>query len=105
LGFRYLNKHFWINQLTSYRSLSYATLRAGLTDRLVPSHAYVQKPQAGAGPLPETLLAGAVPGQPNRRCTPAFVSNSSRRINRDNGLRATSRPPGKSLEVGYVRVF
>lgn len=99
--FRYLNKHFWINQLTSYRSLPYATLRAGLTDRLVPSHAYVQKakagqvllkqkvrllltadqaqrtedhrqqrieelqktllsagaPQAGAGPLPETLLA------------------------------------------------
>ncbi|MSU47631.1 MAG: hypothetical protein EXS37_00785 [Opitutus sp.] len=45
--FKYLNKHFEINQLTSYRSLPYATLRAGLTDRLVPSHAYVQKAKAG----------------------------------------------------------
>ena len=45
--FKYLNKHFWINQLTSYRSLPYATLRAELTDRLVPSHAYVQKAKAG----------------------------------------------------------
>ena len=45
--FKYLNKHFEINQLTSYRSLPYATLRAGLTDRLVPSHAYVQKTKAG----------------------------------------------------------
>ena len=45
--FKYLNQHFGINQLTSYRSLPYATLRAGLTDRLVPSHAYVQKTKAG----------------------------------------------------------
>jgi hypothetical protein len=45
--FKYLNQHFGINQLTSYRSLPYATLRAELTDRLVPSHAYVQKAKAG----------------------------------------------------------
>lgn len=45
--FKYLNKHFGIDQLTSYRSLPYETLRAGLTDRLVPSHAYVQKARAG----------------------------------------------------------
>jgi hypothetical protein len=45
--FKYLNQHFGINQLTSYRSLPYATLRADLTDRLVPSHAYVQKARAG----------------------------------------------------------
>ena len=35
--FKYLNQHFGIDQLTRYRSLPYATLRAGLTDRLVPS--------------------------------------------------------------------
>ena len=45
--FKYLNKHFEINQLTSYRSVPYATLQAGLTDRLVPSHAYVQKTKTG----------------------------------------------------------
>jgi hypothetical protein len=45
--FKYLNAHFGLNQLTSYRSLPYATLRAELTDRLVPSHAYVQKAKAG----------------------------------------------------------
>ena len=45
--FKYLNQHFGLNQLTSYRSVPYATLRAGLTDRLVPSQAYVQKTKAG----------------------------------------------------------
>ncbi len=45
--FKYLNKHFEINQLTSYRSVPYATLQAGLTDRLVPSHAYVQIAKTG----------------------------------------------------------
>ena len=45
--FKYLNQHFGLNQLTSYRSVPCATLRAKLTDRLVPSHAYVQKTRAG----------------------------------------------------------
>ena len=45
--FKYLNQHFGLDQLTSYRSLPYETLRAGLPDRLVPSHAYVQKARAG----------------------------------------------------------
>jgi len=45
--FKYLSQHFGLDQLTSYRSLPYATLRAELTDRLVPSHAYVQKARAG----------------------------------------------------------
>lgn len=45
--FKYLHAHFGLNQLTSYQSLPYATLRAELTDRLVPSHAYVQKAKAG----------------------------------------------------------
>ena len=49
--FKYLNAHFGINQLTSYQSVPYAALRAELTDRLVPSHAYVQKAKAGQGLL------------------------------------------------------
>ncbi len=45
--FKYLDKHFGINQLTSYRSIPYEALRVGLTDRLVPSHAWLQKAKAG----------------------------------------------------------
>ena len=45
--FKYLNKHFGINQLTSYRSTPYEQLRDELTDRQVPNHAYVEKVKAG----------------------------------------------------------
>lgn len=45
--FKYLDKHFGINQLTSYRSIPYASLRATLTDRLVPSQLYREKAKAG----------------------------------------------------------
>ena len=45
--FKYLNKHFGINQLTSYRSTPYEQLRDELTDRKVPSLAYVEKVKAG----------------------------------------------------------
>jgi hypothetical protein len=41
--FKYLNKHFGINQLTSYRSTPYEQLRDQLTDRQVPGRAYVEK--------------------------------------------------------------
>jgi hypothetical protein len=41
--FKYLNKHFGINQLTSYRSTPYEQLRDELTDRQVPNRAYVEK--------------------------------------------------------------
>lgn len=43
--FKYLDKHFGINQLTSYRSTPYSELRHGLTDRLVPSHLWQEKNQ------------------------------------------------------------
>jgi hypothetical protein len=45
--FKYLDKHFGINQLTSYRSIPYSHLRSTLTDRLVPSHLYLEKTKAG----------------------------------------------------------
>lgn len=45
--FKYLNKHFGINQLTSYRSTPYEQLRDQLTDRRVPNHAYVEKVKTG----------------------------------------------------------
>jgi hypothetical protein len=45
--FKYLNKHFGINQLTSYRSTPYEQLRDQLTDRQVPNRAYVEKVKAG----------------------------------------------------------
>jgi hypothetical protein len=45
--FKYLNKHFGINQLTSYRSTPYEQLRDQLTDRQVPNHAYVEKVKTG----------------------------------------------------------
>ena len=45
--FKYLDKHFGINQLTSYRSTPYEQLRDQLTDRQVPNHAYVQKVKVG----------------------------------------------------------
>jgi hypothetical protein len=45
--FKYLDKHFGINQLTSYRSTPYEQLRDQLTDRQVPNHAYVQKVKTG----------------------------------------------------------
>ena len=45
--FKYLNKHFGINQLTSYRSTPYEQLRDELTDRKVPSFAYVERVKAG----------------------------------------------------------
>jgi hypothetical protein len=41
--FKYLDKHFGINELTSYRSTPYEELRDQLTDRQVPNHAYVAK--------------------------------------------------------------
>ena len=41
--FKYLDKHFGINQLTSYRSTPYSELRQGLTDRLVPNHLWQEK--------------------------------------------------------------
>ena len=43
--FKYLDKHFGINQLTSYRSIEYAELKGQLTDRQVQSHAHRQKTQ------------------------------------------------------------
>ena len=45
--FKYLDKHFGINQLTSYRSTPYEQLRDQLTDRQVPNHAYVEKVKIG----------------------------------------------------------
>jgi hypothetical protein len=45
--FKYLNKHFGINQLTSYRSTPYEQLRDELTDRQVPNRAYVEKVKTG----------------------------------------------------------
>ena len=45
--FKYLDKHFGINQLTSYRSTPYDQLRDQLTDRQVPNHAYVEKVKIG----------------------------------------------------------
>ncbi len=45
--FKYLNKHFGINQLTSYRSTPYEQLRDELTDRQVPNHAYMEKVRTG----------------------------------------------------------
>ena len=45
--FKYLNKHFGINQLTSYRSTPYEQLRDQLTDRQVPNHAYLEKVKIG----------------------------------------------------------
>ena len=45
--FKYLDKHFGINQLTSYRSIPYSQLRSTLSDRLVPSHLYIEKAKAG----------------------------------------------------------
>ena len=45
--FKYLNKHFGINQLTSYRSTPDEQLRDQLTDRQVPNQAYVEKVKAG----------------------------------------------------------
>ena len=40
--FKYLDKHFGINQITSYRSIEYEELKGQLTDRQVPSQAYRQ---------------------------------------------------------------
>ena len=45
--FKYLDKHFGINELTSYRSTPYEQLRDQLTDRQVPNHAYVEKVKNG----------------------------------------------------------
>lgn len=45
--FKYLNKHFGINQLTSYRSTPYEQLRDQLTDRQVPNRAFVEKVKTG----------------------------------------------------------
>ena len=45
--FKYLNKHFGINQLTSYRSTPYEQLRDQLTDRQVPNRAYLEKVKTG----------------------------------------------------------
>jgi hypothetical protein len=45
--FKYLDKHFGINQITSYRSTPYTQLRASLNDRLVPNHLWQQKHREG----------------------------------------------------------
>ena len=45
--FKYLDKHFGINQLTSYRTTPYEQLRDELTDRMVPGHAYLAKVKTG----------------------------------------------------------
>jgi hypothetical protein len=45
--FKYLDKHFGINQITSYQSIPYEDLAEGLTDRQVPSQAYVQEVKIG----------------------------------------------------------
>ena len=45
--FKYLNKHFGINQLTSYRATPYQQLRDQLTDRQVPNRAYLEKVKTG----------------------------------------------------------
>ena len=45
--FKYLNKHFGINQLTSYRSTPYEQLRDQLADRQVPNLAFVEKVKIG----------------------------------------------------------
>ena len=44
--FKYLDKHFGINQLTSYRSTPYSELRGSLSDRLVPNHLWQEKTKA-----------------------------------------------------------
>lgn len=45
--FKYLDKHFGINQLTSYQSIDYAKLKGQLTDRQVQSQAYRRLLEAG----------------------------------------------------------
>lgn len=45
--FKYLDKHFGLNQLTSYRSIPYQELKDQLTDRQVPSQLCRQLIQAG----------------------------------------------------------
>ena len=45
--FKYLDKHFGINQLTSYRSTPYEQLSGELTDRQVPSRAFLAKVKIG----------------------------------------------------------
>jgi hypothetical protein len=45
--FKYLDKHFGINQLTSYRSIKYEDLKAQLNDRQVQSQAWRDLAQAG----------------------------------------------------------
>ena len=45
--FKYLNKHFGINQLTSYKSTPYEQLRDQLKDREVPNLDYLKKVQIG----------------------------------------------------------
>lgn len=41
--FKYLDKHYGINQITSYKSIGYGSLRGSLTDRQVPSHLWLAK--------------------------------------------------------------
>ena len=45
--FKYLDKHFGINQLTSYRSIKYEELKGQLNDRQVQSQAWRELIQAG----------------------------------------------------------
>jgi hypothetical protein len=45
--FKYLDKHFGINQITSYRSIAYGELAEGLQDRQMPSHAYLEERKIG----------------------------------------------------------
>ena len=65
----------------------------------------VQRLPVGVGVAGNDYGGAGVAGEQARGPRPAFVSNSSRRIIRDNGLCATSRPPGKSLEVGMLGGF
>jgi hypothetical protein len=59
--FKYLDKHFGINQITSYRSIAYEELAEGLEDRQMPNHAYLEEVKIGKVLLKEKarlLLAG-----------------------------------------------
>ncbi len=62
-------------------------------------------PIESGSPSPDTRCAGEVPDQANRRGSPALVSNSSKRLNRANGLGAISSSPCKSLNIGGFEFF
>lgn len=91
--FKYLDKHFGINQITSYRSLPYEALRDGLSDRLVPSHAYVQKAKEG-----KVLL--------QRKSQVLAVSDQARRTEdeRQRRIEELQKPPSLPLPETHPKV-